>query len=605
MTLSITQKLTVTVALLSLLVLAPAGTALYLLLERGVRDKGIEQANAAVAATAAAMLRQLDEDLLVEFGGGHAPFEKLRVPAAHWLVTRTDGDVRGAEGIFVQHCQVALGAMTQLMRLSEDSVFAVASAPLVSEPPLRWDEVPAPVQATVTTRVPNARFISARREVLSDHVLFDVKLLTPEELLSLEITDSGALLETERHDLPERLSAGMATALRSEQIVQAERIVDWQAYKGELIAVVTGKTANGATAQLAVNRFGERYLIAADGGIAQMVDASRLWLVTAYDMTADFAGIQQLGSVTAIGSVIIWLLIVAVAWQVTKRALKPVDDIVCQTARIDTPNLSQRLPVGTADDELSRVARTVNRMLDRIQEGYRREQQFTGDASHEMRNPLAKMLGEIDWALSRPRNEQEYQGTLVRLQGYAQGMQRLTESLLILARLDGKLQRLEIKAFDVADLAMALIGTLRPERAARIRLELGRSSGPMQAVGHRHLIGVLLRNLIDNALQYSPPQSSVDLRIRRTDGHIHIEVEDAGPGIPAEQVALAFNRFHRLEKSRSRQTGGAGLGLSIVRVIADVHQTKVNLDAGTAGGTLATFTLPSADGDGTSDARSS
>ena len=602
MTLSITQKLTATVALLSLLVLAPAGAALYLLMERGVEDRGIAQANGMVATAAGAMLRQLDEDLLVEFGGGHVQFEKLRVPAVHWSVVRANGQVQGAEGIFGQSPQVALGAMTQLMRLSESTVFAVASAPMVSETPMRWEEMPPPVRMAVTARVANADFISVRKEILGERVLFDIKLLTPHQLLSMEITDAGILLETEQHNLPTHLSAGMEARLWSEQIMRAHRIVDWQACNGELVAIVEGEAPDGRTVRAAINRFGERYRLPADGRVAQMQEDSRLWLVVAHDMTSDFAHVRRFGQATVVGGAMIWLLILLVAWQVTKRALRPVDDMVRQTAQIDTPDLSERLPVGAANDELSRVARTVNKMLDRIEDGYRRERQFTGDASHEMRNPLAKMLGEIDWVLSRERSSQEYKETLARLQGYAQGMQRLTESLLILARLDGKLQRLEMKPFDCADSAIELVKTLPPGLARRIRLELGESCGPMEAVGHRHLIDVLLRNLVDNALRYSPPESPVDLRIHRVNDHIQIEVQDTGPGIPPEQATLAFNRFHRLEGSRSRQTGGTGLGLSIVQVIAEVHGTKVHLSTGTAGGTLATFTLPSANGDVASDA---
>jgi len=596
MALSITHKLTVTVALLSLLVLAPGGTAFYLLMERSVEGKGIEQANSTVAATAAAMMHQLDEDLLVEFGGGHVQFEALRVPARHWAVMRRSGQMQGGEGIFTQDAPVTLGAMTQLMRLSSQAVFAVASVPLASEAPLRWSDLPVSVQSTITSQAPNAKFVSARKEVLGDRVLFDIKVLTSDQLLSLEIAATGALLETEQRDLPERLSAGMEADLQSEQIVRGRRIVDWGAWNGELIAIVDGEAPDGQSVRVATNRFGERYELDGPGRIGGKQDASRLWLAVAYDMTDDFASLRLLGRVIAVGGTLIWLLITIVAWQVTRRALKPVDDIVRQTARIGTPDLSERLPVSRANDELSRVAQTVNRMLDRIQEGYQREQQFTGDASHEMRSPLAKMLGEIDWALSRPRSVQEHEDTLRRLQRYAQGMQRLTESLLILARLEGKLQNLEMRPFDIGDLVMELIATLPEDRAQRIHFELGHSSEPMEVVGHRHLIGVLLRNLIDNALQYSPPKSPVDLRIAGSNGHIRIEIQDAGPGIPSEQVALAFNRFHRLEKSRSRQTGGVGLGLSIVKVISEVHRSEISLSTARSGGTVATFTLPAANG---------
>jgi signal transduction histidine kinase len=309
-------------------------------------------------------------------------------------------------------------------------------------------------------------------------------------------------------------------------------------------------------------------------------------------MSRDFAGVRLLGIIAAVGGISIWLLITVIAWQVTKRALRPVDEIVRQTARIDTPHLGERLPVGAADDELARVARTVNKMLDRIQDGYRRERQFTGDASHEMRNPLAKMLAEIELALSRPRAPAEYEQTLGRLKSYAEGMQQLAESLLILARLEGGLERLKLERFDMVDLAMELVKTLPRDAAQRVHLKVGDSDEPMQVTGHRRLIGILLNNLLDNALRYGAAPRPVQVRISRNCQTVRVDVEDEGPGIPESQRALAFNRFHRLEPSRSKQTGGIGLGLSIVRAIAEVHGTTVTLDRGTQAGTIASFTLP-------------
>ena len=143
---------------------------------------------------------------------------------------------------------------------------------------------------------------------------------------------------------------------------------------------------------------------------------------------------------------------------------------------------------------------------------------------------------------------------------------------------------------------MELVKALPREAVQRVRLDLGDSERPMQVMGHRRLIGVLLSNLLDNALRYSPPSQPVHLRISRNCQAIRIDVQDQGPGIPQAQRMLAFNRFHRLEQSRSKQTGGVGLGLSIVRAIAEVHGTTVTLNDADQRGTIASFTLPAADG---------
>ena len=592
MGLSITQRLTIMVAALSFLTLAPAATTLYLLMRRDVEAKGIEQANVTLRNTSKAILAQLDEDLFLEVSPGRTRFDELRTSFDHWRVVRADGMRLAARGILGGSGPALLGARTQTLRFPNDGVFAVASAPLVNQDPIQWEDIPAPARDAVVANAPGGTFLSARRIVFADRTIYDVKLLFADRVASVEVDGGGELLETERKDLPDRLPTWLEIATPSGRTIRQPCVVDWQAHEGELIALVDGQTEGGEPVRLAVNRFGEQYVLDADGRVVQMLDESRLWLVVAYDMRPDLAGLRTFGQAATLGGTLVWLLIVTIAWQVTKRALRPVDEIVRRAGSIDAPHLSERLPVGTADDELSRVAGTVNQMLDRIQEGYRREQQFTGDASHEMRNPLAKMLAEIDWASSKPRRQKEYMDTLERLRRYAGGMQQLTEALLILARLDGRPRSLEVEPFDTGELAMEIVKGLPKESAGRIRLEFGESTDPMQAVGHRRLIGILLSNLIDNALKYSPPQSPVSLRISRNSTRIHLAVADEGPGIPESEARLVFNRFHRLEKSRSRRTGGAGLGLSIVQAIADVHNTRVTLHAGAVKGTTAAFTLP-------------
>ncbi|MFX0196160.1 MAG: sensor histidine kinase [Candidatus Hodarchaeota archaeon] len=591
MALSVTQRLTVTVAFLSGLILAFAGVAFYLYMGRGIEFKALEKANAAALAADNTILRQLDEDILVDYTGGRVEYNRLHIPFDHWAVFRKNGRLEESKGIFKDRRVVPQGSPTQVKRISENEVFAIASVQLIPEKNLKWDDIPKIAQATVMANVQGGMFLNAKREVSGRLNLLAVNWLLLDHILEITMLDTGELFDMDSEDLPDQIPNEMEIKTISDHSILEPRIVAWQAYNGELIIIVEGRLENEEPAQAAINRLGEQFVISQNGMIERKLEDSRLFVVVAHDMNSDFAKIQFVGRTTLISGLFLWFLITSVAWQVTKRALRPVNEMIEQARRIDPSQLNERLPVGSVDDELSRVARTVNDMLDRIQVGYRREQQFTGDASHEMRNPLAKMIAEIDLALSQHRGQKEHQETLVRLRKYAKGMQQMVESLLTLARLDGGLKNLELKPFDVADLAIEILKPLPQDSAQRICLEFGKSTRPMQAIGHRQLIGVLLSNLIDNALRYSPPQSTVYLRISGNAENIHIEVEDEGPGIPAEQIALAFNRFHRLEKSRSRQTGGIGLGLSIVKAIADIHSTTVVLTRGAKQGTRATLTL--------------
>lgn len=593
MTLSITQRLTITVAFLSALILIPGGIAFYLSMKHGIEIEAVEKANAEALALDNTILGQLDEDILVDFAGERVAFDKLHIPVDHWAVIRTNGKLEEAKGIFEEKPVVAQGSPKDVMQISGNEFFTFASVQLVPEKHLTWDDIPETAQATIMVNVDGGVFLSAKREVSGKLNILAVKWLCPDHILEVAVTEAGELFEKESEDLPDQLPGGMEIKTLSDQTILEPKIIGWQSYDGELIAIVEGRIESREPSRAAINRLGEQFVIEQNGMISGMLEDSRLWVVVARDRNPDFAEIQFVGQATVMSALSLWLLATLTTWQITKRALRPVNEIIEQADKIDPSQLNQRLPVGLVDDELSRISRTVNRMLDRIQEGYQREQQFTGDASHEIRIPLAKMMAEIDLALSKQRGRVEYEETLGRLRKYAEGMHRLTESLLMLARLDGGLERLDDNSFDVVDLAMEIFKSLPQDSTERICLELGESPCPMQALGHKQLIGVLLSNLLDNALRYSPPQSPVCLRVSKTAENICIEVEDQGPGIPEEQIGLAFNRFHRIERSRSKQTGGIGLGLSIVKAIAEVHGTAVTLRRGAKQGTVATLTLSS------------
>ncbi len=591
MALSITQRLTVLVALLSAAILAPAGIALHLSARQNIQAKSQERANALALMVRNIITRQLDEDILVDFGGEAIAYDKLKVPLDHWAIMRGDGSVEGALGMFNEHPSAVSGASRHGKRMFNGTPFIMAMVPLVPDKVVSWDSIPEAVRTVVSAKVQDGMFLNVKTEVSGDHNVIVVKWLLSDRIVEVAVTDAGQFVGITPEGLPDTLPVGMVVRTSSGQFVAEPRIVGWQAYNSELVAIVEGQLPNGQSTRAAVNRLGEQCSLRSNGSVDGILPASRLWAVVAYDMSHDMAETWQFDTVTLIGAMFVWLLMVLIAWQVTRHALKPVKEIVQRAERIRPSHLGERLPVGRADDELSRITRTVNAMLDRLEAGYRRERQFTGDVSHELRNPLAKMRVELDLALSESQKNPKCEEVLKRLGEYVEGMQGLTESLLMLARLEGRLERVEMERFDIADLAVEIINGFPEDFGRRVHLEVGESQGPLEVVGNRQMIGILLRNLLDNALRYGGSQSPVFLRIVREPNAVRVEVEDDGPGIPPDQVELAFNRFHRVEQSRSRQTGGMGLGLAIVKAIADLHDTSVILRSAAKRGTLVSFTL--------------
>jgi two-component system, OmpR family, sensor kinase len=593
MTLSITQRLTILVALLSVAILAPAGIALHLSASQSIEARSKERASALALMFRNIVMRQLDEDVLVDFGGEAIQYDKLRAPFDHWEILRGDGSREGAVGMFKQYPSAVRSVTSHPKRVFKGTPFITAMVPLVPDKFVTWDSVPEVVKTVALAEAKDGVFLSAKTGVSGDRNVIAIKWLLSDRILEVTVTDAGEFIEMDPEDLPSALPAGMVIRASSGQIISGPQIVGWQAYNGELIAIVEGRLPTGQRTRVAINRIGEQHSIGQDGTVSHMLPGSQLWAVVAYDMSQDVADTWQIDAATTVGGVSVWLLMVLIAWQVTRRALRPVKEIVLRAERIKPSHLGERLPVGRADDELSKITKTVNEMLDRIEAGYQRERQFTGDVSHELRNPLAKMRVELDLALSGSQEDQNFEETLKRLEEYVEGMQRLTDSLLMLARLEGRLEQVEMDHFDIVDLSVEIINGFAEHSGQRVQLELGTSSGPLEVIGNRQMVGILLRNLLDNALRYSASQSPVFLRIGREQNAVRVEVEDDGPGIPEGQIELAFNRFRRLEPSRSRRTGGIGLGLSIAKAIADLHGTTVTLGRGTKRGTLASFTLAS------------
>ncbi|KOU19456.1 hypothetical protein ADK51_27280 [Streptomyces sp. WM6368] len=268
----------------------------------------------------------------------------------------------------------------------------------------------------------------------------------------------------------------------------------------------------------------------------------------------------------------------ALAWWVTGRALRPVNAIRRELAAVTASELDRRVPDPGGADEIARLARTVNDTLDRLERSDARQRQFTADASHELRNPLATVRSRLEVALAMGRPDRESVGAAL---ADTERLQRIAADLLLLARLDGG----PVPRSEPVDLALlAAEDAARrggPRGDARVSLRLD-ARAPVPASGDPARLERALANLVDNALRYA--RAEVVVRAAEHDGWRLLEVTDDGPGIPETDRDRVFERFVRLDADRGRASGGTGLGLAIAREIARAHGGDVRALPAPGGG---------------------
>jgi len=273
----------------------------------------------------------------------------------------------------------------------------------------------------------------------------------------------------------------------------------------------------------------------------------------------------------------------AVTWLMVGRSLTSVDRIRARVEDITAADLSERVPVPAANDEVGRLAVTMNHMLDRLQVSADHQRRFVADASHELKSPLASMRATLDVAHASGRGVDASAEEV--LGGEVDRMTRLVAGLLMLARSDESDIRQRVVDVDVDDVVMAEARRVRAERAVQVETDVE----AVRVRGDDHLIAQAVRNLVDNATRFAA--STVRFGVHSCDGGALITVEDDGPGIPPDRRAEVFGRFVRLDEHRARSTGGTGLGLAIVAEIARRHGGSVWIDDSALGGAQVSLVL--------------
>jgi heavy metal sensor kinase len=300
----------------------------------------------------------------------------------------------------------------------------------------------------------------------------------------------------------------------------------------------------------------------------------------------------------------ILLVILAVAYPLTLavasfggvflagRALSPIDRLTGLARRISAEDLSQRLDLKLPDDEVGRLARTFDEMIGRLDAAFRRQREFTADASHELRTPLTAIKGQVEVALGKPRDADSYREVLQVVNEEVDRMIRLVGSLLTLARADAGQIPIASEAVNLPELVAAAVEQVRPVMERR-DVELHLEPGPAVMLrADEDLLLQLLLNLLDNAGKYTRPGGRVTVGWAVGDGQAEVWVRDTGVGIAPEDLPHIFDRFYRVDKARSRAAGGAGLGLSICRWIAEAHGGSIAVESAPGEGTAFVVRLP-------------
>lgn len=274
-------------------------------------------------------------------------------------------------------------------------------------------------------------------------------------------------------------------------------------------------------------------------------------------------------------------LIAITAWFVVGRALRPIDAIRAEVADISDRSLDRRVPVPPTHDEVSRLADTMNAMLDRLDAAAQRQRRFVADASHELQTPLASARTDLEVALAHP-NRTEWGETATDLLTANRRMEGLVRDLLFLARTDDNAAaRLPLVPVDLDDIVLSEAASLRG--GARVPVDTSRVSAAAIA-GRRDDLARAVRNLLDNADRYAANAVVVELTMNGDD--VTLTVADDGPGIPPADRVRVFERFTRLDDARTRETGGSGLGLAIAREIVVAHGGTITIDGADAGARL-------------------
>ena len=266
-------------------------------------------------------------------------------------------------------------------------------------------------------------------------------------------------------------------------------------------------------------------------------------------------------------------MLAAGGYFISRRALKPVEDVVSLAANVDVGNLKQRLPVVESSDVIQRLTDTFNGMLGRIASSVGRLEQFTADASHELRSPVTVIRTTAELAVRQPSSEESLRNDMSEIVTESRRLTNLIDDLLDLARGDSGADVVPRELVQIDQVVRNASERFR-SRTNGLRIDLCIEDHGCGVLGHEPSLLRLFTALLDNALRYTGAEP-VRVRVGSEGGEVVVSVTDGGPGIPPAERQKIFDRFYQVDRSRNGVSRGSGLGLPIAQHIADLHGTKI------------------------------
>jgi len=257
------------------------------------------------------------------------------------------------------------------------------------------------------------------------------------------------------------------------------------------------------------------------------------------------------------------------------KSFRPIENLLNDIEDISAKDLSKRVNRSYSNDEIDMIGYEINNLLQRVENAYSQVSQFTSDASHELKTPLTIIQGELEVLLKETRSEDEYKKSIYCVLDEVSNIRKIIDALILLAKVDEKLQMNEDIYLD--EIIFEVIGDLRVLAEQKKILFETNIADPITISGNEKLLKIALKNLVENAIFYSYENSKVIIELKKTNNNFELSVIDNGIGMSEETCQNIFDKFYRSDESRSKNTGGFGLGMSIAKKIVDIHNLEIKV----------------------------
>lgn len=323
---------------------------------------------------------------------------------------------------------------------------------------------------------------------------------------------------------------------------------------------------------------------------AQLHDGGRIRILVARSMQDRVAMLQRYQRLIWVTELLTVVIAMGASYFAIRRALRPLREIATSAFRINTERLDERIDIASAPPEFQHLAASLNQMLQRLEQGFRRLWEFTTDLAHDLRTPIGNIRGASEVTLTRARSPNEYQGTLASTIEECDRLSRMIENVLFLARAESpqfELQRVSLQVGAELSRIAEYFEVLADEQGVTITV-----IGDAQIWAERELFRRAVSNLLANALRYTGPAGLIELNVKSSDSGTVIAVSNPGPGISHSELPRVFDRFYRADPARSVSGASSGLGLAIVKTIMDLHGGSVGVESEVGGLTIFRMEFP-------------